>query len=137
MPTKKEVKIKKEKRKVSTRFAGVLAIISITGFLEIILTRLFGVSINAYSAFLWLLIMGFGFIIVSRPKSLYESSKKKFDETSFSRLTTFVLGVIAIVAAVLSLPFINVNHPILSASMGIISIIAIIFIVVQTWIIKE
>jgi len=126
-----------QKRKVSTRFAGVLAVISITGFLEIILTRFFNVSINKYSAFLWLIIMGFGFIIVSKPKSLYKTSKKKFDEASFSRLTTFVLGVIAIVAAILSLPFVNINHPILSASMGIISIIAIIFIIVQTWIVKE
>jgi len=134
MPIKKRVQ---QKRKVSTRFAGVLAVISITGFLEIILTRFFNVSINNYSAFLWLLIMGIGFILVSQPKSLYKTSKKKFDETSFSRLTTLVLGVIAIVAAILSLPFVNINHPILSASMGIISIIAIIFIIVQTWIIKE
>ncbi|NCN51719.1 hypothetical protein GW931_01790 [archaeon] len=137
MIIKKEVKPKKEKRKVSTKFAGILAIISITGFLEIILTRFFEITITAYSAFLWLLIMGFGFIIVSKPKSLYMASKKKFDETSFSRLTTLVLGVIAIAAAILSLPFVNVNHPILSASMGIISIIAIIFIIVQTWIIRE
>jgi len=135
MQTKKRVAVKK--RKVSTRFAGVLAVISITGFLEIILTRFFNVSINSYSAFLWLLIMGIGFILVSQPKSLYKTSQKKFDESSFSRLTTLVLGVIAIVAAILSLPFININHPILSASMGIISIIAIIFIIVQTWIIKE
>jgi len=134
MPIKKGVQ---QKRKVSTRFAGVLAVISITGFLEIVLTRFFNVSINSYSAFLWLLIMGIGFILVSQPKSLYKTSKKKFDEASFSRLTTLVLGVIAIVAAILSLPFVNINHPILSASMGIISIIAIIFIIVQTWIIKE
>lgn len=130
-------KVAQQKRKVSTRFAGVLAVISITGFLEIILTRFFGISINSYSAFLWLIIMGVGFILVSQPKSLYKTSQKKFDETSFSRLTTLVLGIIAIIAAVLSLPFININHPILSASMGIISIIAIIFIIVQTWVIKE
>ena len=136
MPVKKEVN-EKSRRKVSTRFAGVLAIISITGFVEIILTRFFNISISEYSAFLWLMIMGIGFILVSRPKSLYISSQRRFDEGSFSRLTTLVLGAIAIVAAILSLPFIDVNHPILSASMGIISIIAIIFIIVQTWIIKE
>ncbi|MCR4327123.1 MAG: hypothetical protein NUV46_00910 [Nanoarchaeota archaeon] len=139
MYLKKKVKGKpiKEKRKVSTKFAGILALISIVGFIEIILTSFFEISITEYSAFLWLTIMGAGLVLASKPKSLYETSKKKFDEGSFSRLTTFVLGLIAIVSAVLSLPFINITHPILFASMGIISIISIIFIVVQTWFIKH
>jgi len=133
---KREVKPIKEKRKVSTKFAGILALISITGFVEIILTQFFEISIREYSAFFWLIIMGIGFIIISKPKHLYATSKKKFDEESFSRLTTFVIGVMAIIAAILSFPSVNIVHPILSATMGIISIISIIFIIVQTWIIK-
>ena len=127
----------KDKRKVSTKFAGILAIISMIGFLEIILSSFFNISIKDYSAFLWLMTMGIGFIVIAKPKNLYKTSKKKFDEGSFSRLTTLVLGTMAIISAILSLPFVGIQSAMLSAVMGIISIISIIFIVVQTWIIRN
>ncbi|SRR6056297_109636 len=125
------------KSKVSTKFVSVLAIISIFGFTEILLQNFFNVSIREYSAFAWLMIMGIGFMLVSQPKNLYKTSKKAFNETSFSRLTTFVIGMMAIIAGILSFPLINIQHPILYATMGVISIISIIFIVFQTWVIRE
>jgi uncharacterized membrane protein len=137
MIMKKEVKAKKPKRRVSTKFAGILALISIVGFVQIILVSFFDISISDYSAFLWLMIMGIGFLVISKPKTLYETSKHEFDEGSFSRLTTLVLGFMAIIAGILSLPFVNIEHPILFATMGIISIISIIFIIVQTWLIRN
>lgn len=137
MPVKKEAKFRKPKRRVSTKFAGILALISIVGFVQIILESFFNISIREYAAFLWLIIMGVGFLVISKPKSLYETSKQEFDEGSFSRLTTLVLGFMAIVAGILSLPFVNIEHPILFATMGIISIISIIFIIVQTWLMRN
>ncbi|PJE81751.1 hypothetical protein COU58_00800 [Candidatus Pacearchaeota archaeon CG10_big_fil_rev_8_21_14_0_10_32_42] len=134
---KKGVVKKNDKRRVSPKFAGILAVISIVGFSEIVLRNFFEISIQEYSSFLWFMIMGIGFLIISKPRVLYQTSKKHFDEGSFSRLTTFVVGIIAIIAGVLSLPFVDINHPILFASMGIISIISIIFIIVQTWIIRN
>lgn len=125
------------KSRVSTKFVSVLAIISIFGFTEILLQNFFNVSIGEYSAFAWLMIMGIGFMLVSQPKNLYKTSKEAFNETSFSRLTTFVIGCMAIIAGILSFPLINMDHPILFATMGVISIISIIFIVFQTWIIRE
>lgn len=125
------------KTKISTKFVSVLAIISIFGFTEILMQNFFNISIREYSAFAWLMIMGIGFMLVSQPKNLYKTSKKAFNETSFSRLTTFVIGCMAIIAGILSFPLINIEHPILFATMGVISIISIIFIVFQTWIIRE
>ena len=126
-----------KKSKVSTKFVSVLAIISIFGFTEILLQNFFNISIREYSTFAWLMIMGIGFLLVAQPKNLYKTSQKAFNETSFSRLTTFVIGCMAIIAAILSFPLINVEHPILFATMGVISIISIIFIIFQTWIVKE
>ncbi|NCN52071.1 hypothetical protein GW931_03600 [archaeon] len=135
MATKKEEP--KVKRKVSTKFAGVLALISITGFVEIILKSFFNVSLQQYSSFLWLFIMGFGFIIITKPKNLYKKTHEAINENTFTRLTTFVLGCMAIIVGILSLPQVNIEHPILYATMGVISIISIIFIIIQTWVIKE
>ena len=133
MPKKQTSK----KSKISTKFVSILAIISIFGFTEILLQNFFNISIQEYSTFAWLLIMGIGFLLVAQPKNLYKTSQKAFNETSFSRLTTFVIGCMAIIAAVLSFPLINIEHPILFATMGVISIISIIFIVFQTWVIRE
>lgn len=133
--SKKIQKTTKEKTKI--RFSGTLAVISIIGFIEIIIQSFFQISLSDYSSFLWLLVMGIGFILVTEPVKLYRASKEDFGEMFFTRLTTFVLGCMAIIAGILSLPFIKIDHPILFATMGVISIISIIFIVFQQWIIKE
>jgi len=126
-----------EKRKVGTTFAGVLAFISIAGFLEIISKGLFNYSFIEYSSSLWLFIMGVGFLISSRPKNLYETTKRQITETAFARLTTLVVGLLAIVSAILTLPQINITHPALGTTSAIISIIAILFIIAQTWILDH
>jgi hypothetical protein len=124
----------KEKRNVGTRFAGVLAFISIYGFVEIILEGLINYSILKYSSTVWLGLMGVGFLLAARPINLYEESKRRFTDNLFSRMVTLIIGVIAIVAGMLSLPQINVEHQILGITKSIISIIAIIFISFKTWI---
>jgi cation transport ATPase len=134
---KKENQKRKPKPKVSTKFSSVLAIISIIGFLEIILKSFFSLSISDYSSFFFLMTMGIGLLVITRPKKMFKKAKKDFNETSFTMLTTFVLGCMTIIAAILSFPLINLEHPILSATLGIISVISIIFIVFQAWVIKE
>ncbi len=130
-------KVKKQKRRISTKFTWVLALISIVGFLEIILHSFFDYSLQDYSSFFWLIIMGAGFLIIARPKKIYDKSKEGFTELSFYRLTTFVIGLLALIAGFLSLPQFNLIHPIFLAIKGVISIIAIIFIIIQTWVIRE
>lgn len=154
MPRKKQGEIEKEvksktkskkivkptepkKSKISSNFVYILAIISIIGFLGIIVNSFFEINIDAYVSFLWLIIMGVGFILISRPKELYEGSRKNFDESKVAGLTSFIVGLLAIIAGVLSIPQINIQHPVFLAVKGVISIIAIIFIIVQTWIIHN
>jgi hypothetical protein len=57
------------------------------------------------------------------------------DSNNFPHLTTIVVGAIAIMAGFFSFPWINLTNPAFSAIKGIISVIAIIVIVIQTWII--
>ena len=127
----------KQKSKISSHFVYILAIISIIGFLGIIVDSFFQINIDEYVTFLWLIVMGIGFILISKPKDLYEGTKLGFDETKISRLTAFVIGILAIIAGVLSIPQIGIEHPVFLAIKGVVSIISIIFIVIQTWLIHN
>jgi hypothetical protein len=48
-----------------------------------------------------------------------------------------VVGIIAIIAAILSIPQIGIENPTFLAIKGIISILAVVFIIIQTWISKK
>lgn len=129
---KTQKKQSKEKRKLSLKFASILAIVSIVGFLQITTNSLFQFSFEPYSDFLWLTIVGIGFLVMSKPKEL----TKKKDEP-INEITALVIGVIAVVAGILSLPFLNVVHPLFLSIKGVIAIIAIVFIILETWFIKN
>ena len=75
--------------------------------------------------------------MISKPRELYEGTKTGFDETKVSKLTAFIIGILAIIAGVLSIPQINIQHSVFLAIKGVVSIISIIFIVIQTWIIQN
>jgi putative Mn2+ efflux pump MntP len=129
MPKRK----KEKKQRISLRFASILAIVSIIGFCEIILNSFFNLSFQEYISFLWLTLLGIGFILESKPKSLH---KRKSNE-SVTNITSLVVGGMAIIAGILSIPQIGINHPVFFATKGVISLIAIIFIAIETWVVKN
>lgn len=133
---KKSVKKEKEKSKASKVFVAVLAIVSIMGFSAIISQSWFGFELTPYVESLILLVMGIGFIIEAEPKILFKN-KQDIDKRNFGRLTTFVIGALAFVAGFLSFPFIDVQHFVFLSIKGVISFIAIIFIVIETWVVKN
>ncbi len=123
---------KKQIKKLPIKFASILAIVSIIGFLEITLNSFFNFSFQTYIEFLWLTIIGIGFIIISKPKKLTKSKNEPVTD-----ITALVIGSLAIIAGILSLPFLNIIHPTFFAIKGVISLIAIIFIVLETWFLKK
>jgi len=123
---------KKQTKKLPIKFASILAVVSIIGFLEITLSSFFNISFQSYIEFLWLTIIGLGFIIISKPKKLTKSKKEPVTD-----ITALVVGCLAIIAGLLSLPFLNIIHPVFFAIKGVISLIAIIFIVLETWFLKK
>ncbi|HUW43464.1 MAG TPA: hypothetical protein VMV95_00690 [Bacillota bacterium] len=126
----------KKKVKASHLFVSVLAIVSIMGFATIISESWFGFKLNLYVEALILLVLGAGFILESEPKFIFKK-KKEMDQRNFGRLTTFVVGCLAVIAGVLSFPYINIQHYVFLSVKGIIGFIAIIFIVIQTWLVKK
>jgi len=135
---KKEVIVEKpsSETRVSKAFVNILAILSVLGFISIISYTLFDKNIEQYVEALWLGILGFGFIIQSNPPRLASGIKNRLGERNFTAMTTLTVGMLALIAGILSLPQIDIQNPAFLAIKGIMSIIAIVFIIVQTWILK-
>ena len=131
----KKKKVTKKESKTSTFFVSILAIVSIMGFAAIISESFFEFNITPYVDSLLLLAIGIGFIIESNPKKMF-NKKGGLSSSDFPKLTTFVIGSLAIISGFLSLPLIGLQHFIFLAIKGLISIIVIIFIVVETWFLK-
>jgi hypothetical protein len=129
----KEIGIGGNERKVnvSQHFVIALAIVSIIGFLGIIFETLFSRNIGHYVEALWMLVIGLGLIIEARIKKI-KSLAKGINPSNITHLTTIIIGVIAIIAGVLSFPAIRVENPGFLAIKGILSIIAIAVILIQT-----
>lgn len=125
-----------QETKISRAFVNILAILSILGFTSIISYTLFNINITQYIETLWLTILGLGFIIESKPIQLFHSIRHRLGEKNFTATTTLILGTLAVIAGILSLPQINIQTQAFLAVKGIISIIAILFIIIQTWILK-
>lgn len=129
--------VKKEAEKkspTSRNFVIALSVVSIIGFLSIILESLFYVDISSYIDTLWLIALGTGLIFETSFKELKKIKRKGLTSEILGKITMLIVGGIAIIAGLLSLPQINIQNASFLAVKGIISILAVIFIVLQTWV---
>src|SRR3989338_2479015 len=111
---KKSEKIFEDRKvKVSHKFIIALSIVSILGFIGIVSETLFAKNISTYIESLWMIIIGLGLVIEANIKRLRNLIKE----------------------GILSSPYINFQNPSFLAIKGIVSIIAILVIIIQTWII--
>ena len=149
---KKEKKILKEDKKpiseekekesfankkvnVSHVFILALAIVSILGFIGIMTESFFEFNMTTYIEALLMLIIGIALIIEAKIKSL-RTLARGFNSNNFAHLVTAIIGAVAIVAGIFTFPPIAFNSPAFIAIKGILSIIAIAIIIIQTWVIK-
>jgi len=124
------------KPKVSSKFITILSIVSILGFLGIVTETLFNLKITYHIEALWMFIIGIGFIFETDRKQI-NTLKNGINPNNFAHLTTLVIGIVAILAGFLSFPGIRIETPAFLAIKGIISIIAILVIIIQTWVIDS
>ncbi|HJZ18775.1 MAG TPA: hypothetical protein VJ208_01605 [Candidatus Nanoarchaeia archaeon] len=136
MRTKRDKKAGGKKIKVSESFVIALAIVSILGFVGIVSGSLFNKNINSYVESLLMIIIGIGLIVEAEIKKLKNLKRQGITPRNFTHLTTAVIGIFAFLSGVLSFPAINLQNSSFLAIKGIVSIIAIIFIIIQTWVIE-
>lgn len=135
---KKKGDDKKSKRaKASRSFVIALSVVSIIGFLSIVLESLFYVKINDYIETFWLIALGVGLVLESSLKKLKKIKVTGLTPEILGELTMLIVGSIAVIAGILSLPQIKIQNPSFLAVKGIISILAIVFIILQTWITEK
>ena len=120
----------------SHRLIIALALVSIIGFAGIISETLFDFNSGEIVEALWMLVIGLGLIFEAQLKRLWSIRSEGLTSTNTTHLITAVVGFIAMVAGILSFPFIRLENQGFLAVKGIISFIAIIIIIVQTWIVK-
>ncbi|MBU0958478.1 MAG: hypothetical protein KKB31_00895 [Nanoarchaeota archaeon] len=124
----------KKRSNASRKFVIALSIVSIIGFLSITSESLFNFSFVEYIDSLWLLALGLGLILETSLSELKKIKKRGMTPEMLGKVTMLVVGTLAVIAAVLSVPQINIQSPTFLAVKGIVSILAIIFIIIQTWV---
>lgn len=133
---KKEGSIRMHKTTASHSFIIALALVSIIDFSRIVGETIFSFNSDYYVEALLMIIIGIGLILEGQVKSLGLIKKQGLTPTNFAHLITVIIGVIAIIAGMFSLPFMRIEHQGFLAVKGIIAIIAIVIIVIQTWILE-
>ncbi len=127
---------KTSKITASEEFVTILAVISIIGFMGIVSYTLFDFRMDEYIEPIWMIIVGIGFIIEGQFNTFRKIRNEGLSPTNFTHLTTLIIGLIAIIAGIFSIPAIRIEATGFLAVKGIISLIAIVVIIVQTWIVK-
>ena len=139
---KKEAKENTKKRKIKEfkvfqRFVIILSVVSILGFSGVVSETLFDVIIDDYVEALWMLILGVGLILEIKLQKLRSISRGGLTRDNFTYIITIIIGFFAIFAGIFSIPVIRINNPSFLSIKGILAIIAISIIVIQTWFIKK
>ena len=139
---KKEAKENAKKRKIQEfkvfqRFVIILSVVSILGFAGVVSETLFNFIITDYVEALWMLILGIGLILEIKLKKLRSIYIGGLTRDNFTYIITVIIGLFAIFAGIFSIPFIRINNPSFLAIKGILAIIAISIIIIQTWFIRK
>ena len=120
---------------VSQKFITAMAIVSIIEFTAIVSQTIFGYNVENYTEAFLMLIIGGGLIFEAKIKKL-ASLSHGITSNNITHLTTVIVGVVAILAGIFSFPPIRIENSAFLAIKGIISLIAIAVIIIQTWVIK-
>src|SRR3989344_1601754 len=121
---------------VTKTFYTALAILSILGFVGTISEGFFAFDLKYFLEAILLLVVGVAILIEVKIKRL-KSISHGLNSNNFSRLITTIIGLVALIAGIFSIPGIRFESPAFLATKGILALIAIVMIALQTWVIKD
>ena len=119
------------------KFLFFLIMIDLTWFGSVVLDNLFGFSLQDYGEFAWTFLFAMALIFMSDLKRIFRMGVEGFNSENFSSLATFIIGIIALIISILSLPQIAIESPVMNAVKGIIALIAIIYVFLDALVIKS
>lgn len=128
-------KRRQRKSKVKLRFISVMALVSIIGFASILASTWFGFDFlsDNISAFI-LVFLGVGLMIEGRVRMWRTMAKGGLTSDELAHIVTGVVGFFSLVTGIIE--FTSFVHPIFDAVKGIVALIAIIVIIIETWFVK-
>ena len=121
--------------KVSSKFILALSIVSIIGFASIVSETLLDFDLSGYAEASLMIIIGIGLIWETNFGEI-KTLAKGINPSNLTHLTTIIVSVIAVIGGIFSIPQIRIDNPGFLAIKGIISLIAIAVIIIQTWVIE-
>ena len=129
-------KIKTSNREVSRHIFAALSVVSIIGFVGIVINSFFEVDSTPFVEASLMIVVGAAFLIESKVSKLRQI-ERGLNSSNFTRLVTVILGAVAVFSGIFSFPGIRFESPAFVAVKGILAIIAIVIIFLQTWVIKK
>lgn len=112
------------------KFTTGLSIVSIIGFITILISSTTGFDIGAYADSLLFLIIGF-FLFLAGGARFFVYFKNGLTTDEINRLVTVAVGFASIITGVLIAPFFNLNFTVLNGVKAIIAVVAIMVIVME------
>lgn len=113
------------------KFGTYLAIISVIGFLGILITSLTDVDVGGWADALLFLIIGGALMIAGGIKFFIKYFENGLTRSEINRIVTIVVGASAFIVGILTVPFFNIEYPVIDGIKAIIASIAIITIIVE------
>lgn len=117
-------------------FFNTIAIISLFLFIVIALGSFTSIDLSSWIVGISLIIAGAGFIFVGQITSINKWIKDGVQKGEISFVITIVLGLMAVVIGILALPVVGVISQTSSQAIGLISLIAIVYIILLSWVFK-
>ena len=121
--------------KVNKTFIYALSIVSIIGFLSIFLDSFFGIKyVSDNQSALILMVLGGGLLIEAEIRKMIKGIKlKTASGIEITHILTGIVGLIALISGFLEL--VSIATPQIQATKGIISLLAMVFIALETWVV--
>jgi len=122
--------------KVKDAFIVTLAIISILGFLSIMLESFGYVNIDDYIKAIILIVIGVGLLIEGNVRVFGKMMRNGLTADETTHILAIMIGFFAIITGIFSLPVVMITNPVFNGIKVIISAFAIIIIIIETWVVK-
>ena len=124
--------------KTTPQFINYLALISIVGFAAIAAESYFGVDWGDIVPSIILVLAGIGLAVEGQIRMFFRKKtyRNGLSSNEISHLTASIVGVAAIITGILSAPALDITNPALEGTKGIVALIAMAIIAIETWVVK-
>lgn len=122
-----------------TGFMSFLAVVSILGFLVVVLDSFANLDISSWVSGLIFIVIGVGLGVVGSFWSVVEFSDG-LSNTEVAHILTTIIGFLAVVVGFFSLPWVfleGVVIPGFDGVRGLIGLFAIVLIVIEAWFVRR